>query len=45
MSIGGTIGRGQGREALEEFMETKSISLSEGPRRRWAPAAAAAERR
>jgi hypothetical protein len=45
MSIGGMIGREQGREGLDEFMETKSILLSQGPRRMWTPGAAAAERR
>jgi hypothetical protein len=45
MSIGGTIGREQGREGLDEFMETRSILLNQGSGRMWTPGAAAAERR
>jgi len=38
------IGREQGPEAIEEFTETKSILLHQGPRRMWVPEATAVAR-
>jgi betaine-aldehyde dehydrogenase len=38
------IGREQGPESIDEFTETKSILLHQGPRRMWVPEAKAVER-